>query len=218
VLIEHSVNGKVGRLRLARPEKRNALSAAMVQEGIAAVDRLVASGVRVAVLEADGPVFCAGDDISPAEQGPGRVHTADGFVEYLTGAPLFWVATVGAPVLGAGVALVAGCPVVLCSQGSWFRLPERNSGNFPRFVVDRIAPVVGIRKAIGYAAGGAPISAAAAVAAGLATEAVPDQTLTARTAEWLDLLASQPQVAELAAARWSQTWHSGPASTAWQVP
>jgi len=209
MLIEQSAQGTVGRLRLTRPEKRNALSAAMVAEGIAAIDELVGAGVSVATLEAEGQVFCAGDDISPAEQSPGRVHTADSFVEYLAAAPIFWVAMVRAPALGAGVALVAGCPVVLCSPEAWFRLPERNTGNFPQFVVDRIAPVVGIRKAIEYAARGAAITVADAVASGLATEAVPDQLLAERGAEWIDLLVSQPKVARLAASRWSQTWEPG---------
>jgi enoyl-CoA hydratase len=206
VLIEHSAEGGVGKLRLARPDKRNALSGAMVAEGMAAVDDLVAAGVQVATLEARGQVFCAGDDISAEEQQPGRTYTADRFVRYVASAPVLWIAVVHGPVLGAGVALAAGCPIVLCAEDSWFQLPERNKGNFPEFVVNRIAPVVGIRRAIEYAALGVRIPAAEAVTAGLATAAVPAETLTARTAEWLKLLASQPQVAARTADRWSRVW------------
>jgi enoyl-CoA hydratase/carnithine racemase len=210
VLIEWSAARGVGVLRLVRPEKRNALSSAMVVEGIAAVDHLVAAGTRVATLEAVGQIFCAGDDISPAEQEPGRVHTADSFIRYVAAAPVFWIAVVDGPALGAGVALAAGCPVVLCGEESWFRLPERDSGNFPEFVVDRIAPLVGIRKAIELATSGTRVSAAEAVTAGLASEAVPSQALRERAAEWVRLSMQQPEVARKAAARWSRIWNSEP--------
>lgn len=206
MLIEHSAADGLGVLRLARPEKRNALSDAMVAEGVAAVDHLVAEGVRIATLEARGQIFCAGDDISPDEQKPGRVHTADSFVQYVTAAPVFWVAVVHGPVLGAGMALVAGCPIVLCAEDAWFCLPERRSGNFPRFVVDRLEPVVGIRRAIEYATTGRQIPATEAVAAGLVTATAPADELAACAAERLDLLKSQPQVAGAAAVRWSRTW------------
>ena len=208
MLIEHSAAGGAGVLRLARPDKRNALSDAMVAEGMAAVDDLVARGVRVATLEARGKIFCAGDDISPDEQRPGRVHTADRFAEYLAAAPVFWVAVVHGPVLGAGVALAAGCPVVLCADDAWFCLPERRTGNFPAFVVERLAPVVGIRRAIEYATTGRQVPAAEAVAAGLATAAVPAGEVAARAAEHVELIAGQPEVAAAAAARWARAWGS----------
>jgi enoyl-CoA hydratase len=58
--------GKVERITLNRPEKRNALSATLQDEIINAVQTAERSGeVRVIVLRGAGPSFCAGYDINP---------------------------------------------------------------------------------------------------------------------------------------------------------
>jgi len=58
--------GKVERITLNRPEKRNALSPTLQDEIIRAVQAAERSGeVRVIVLRGAGPSFCAGYDINP---------------------------------------------------------------------------------------------------------------------------------------------------------
>ena len=58
-------DGPAVRVTLNRPERRNALSLELMQELIDALRRVSAEpGVRVVVLEAAGPAFSAGHDLS----------------------------------------------------------------------------------------------------------------------------------------------------------
>src|SRR2546425_12902591 len=50
-------------LTFNRPEKRNALSPEMIEELLAALDELEASGARVAIVTGAGKAFCAGIDV-----------------------------------------------------------------------------------------------------------------------------------------------------------
>lgn len=59
------VDAPVARLTLNRPEKRNALSLELMEELIATLRQLGADpDVRVIVVDAVGPVFSAGHDLS----------------------------------------------------------------------------------------------------------------------------------------------------------
>src|SRR5262249_14602907 len=61
-LLQRETDGVV-RLTLNRPEKRNALSRAMLADLGAALDALMLSRARVVILGAVGPVFCSGHDL-----------------------------------------------------------------------------------------------------------------------------------------------------------
>src|ERR1700710_489319 len=55
----------VTRLMLDRPERRNALSLALMREMLAALDQIAADPrTRVVVVEGRGPVFSAGHDLA----------------------------------------------------------------------------------------------------------------------------------------------------------
>src|SRR4051794_12889717 len=113
----------VGHLRLERPDKRNAINHAMVDEAIDSIGRFVDSGVSVAVLCASGPVFCAGSDLDEPWD-TGETPAADRMVAALLERPILWIAAVAGPTLGAGVGLVAACPVAVAADSAWFALPE----------------------------------------------------------------------------------------------
>src|SRR3954465_4857071 len=58
-------DGPAARVTLNRPEKRNALSLELMQELLAGLRRVSSEpGVRAIVLEAAGPAFSAGHDLS----------------------------------------------------------------------------------------------------------------------------------------------------------
>ena len=59
---------RVGYLVLNRPDKRNAISTALKEAADTALDELLADAdVRVIVVRGEGPSFCSGNDLSPAE-------------------------------------------------------------------------------------------------------------------------------------------------------
>ena len=63
ITLDTAANG-VARLTLNRPDKHNALDAAMISELTEAAERLGRDpDVRVVVLAAAGPTFCAGGDL-----------------------------------------------------------------------------------------------------------------------------------------------------------
>jgi hypothetical protein len=70
------VEGEVGHVRLARPEKRNALNAPMADELDTATDALESLGVSVGTLSGAGPLFCAGADLAEPIVRPGGSASA----------------------------------------------------------------------------------------------------------------------------------------------
>ena len=67
LITTEAISPGVVALTLARPEKRNALSIAVMQQLCAAVEQTEADVAnRVIILRGDGPVFCAGLDLAEA--------------------------------------------------------------------------------------------------------------------------------------------------------
>lgn len=57
-------DGAVGTIVLNRPDRRNALSLALIEELTATIDEVGRdASIRVVVLGARGPAFCAGHDL-----------------------------------------------------------------------------------------------------------------------------------------------------------
>ena len=206
-LVHAEVDDAVGRLRLTRAHKRNALNAAMVHEALDAMDEFVAAGVRVAVLSADSPVFCSGNDLTEV---PDQVENSVAlrFVDALLNRPLFWVAAVSGPALGAGVALAAVCPVTVMAEHTWFSLPEVEIGLFPAGVVPYLERLVGPRTAFRAGLTGAPLAAADAFTAGLVDEVVPSEQMEDRVQSRVAELLRRPGVTDAARQAWQALFHT----------
>jgi enoyl-CoA hydratase/carnithine racemase len=126
----------VPRLVLSRPGKRNAISEDMYAQACRQASALEERGVRVAVLAAAGPVFCAGADLGELA---GGFNAPVALAERLRRSATFWIAQVHGGVLGGGVALVCGCHAALSDAGAWFCLPELSHGFYPEPVIDWIS-------------------------------------------------------------------------------
>lgn len=191
----------IGELRLTRPGKRNALSHALVDEATAAVDAFEDAGVRVALLRADPPIFCAGNDLGEAMAERDR-PAADRFFALLLERPLFWIAALDGPALGAGVAVAAICPIAVMAHDTWLALPELQIGLFPSGVLPYVEPFAGARRSLEMGLTGARVTAAEAVAMSLATEAVSDAELDAAVERWCAIATARPQVTDAARRSW----------------
>jgi len=78
--IRMSVEGAIGRITLARPEKRNALDRATADELAEALFALSESPVKVVAIDGEGPDFCTGADLAALEQmldAPRQEHIDD---------------------------------------------------------------------------------------------------------------------------------------------
>jgi enoyl-CoA hydratase/carnithine racemase len=128
-------------------------------------------GVRVAVLAAAGPVFCAGADLAELDSG---FNAPVELAERLRRSPTFWIAQVHGGVLGAGIALVTGCHAALGDADAWFCLPELGHGFYPEPVIDWIAGQgVGRRWLHGLAVTSRRVTAAEALANGVLSGVAP---------------------------------------------
>jgi methylglutaconyl-CoA hydratase len=191
-------SGAVLRLVLNRPEKRNALSAELVQ---ALVTALRAGGsdptVRVIAIEGEGPDFCSGADLSALQRIAGA-STLDNLRDVEELAELFLlprqlgkpvVALVRGRALAGGCGLATACDVVLAAESAQFGYPEVRIGFVPAMVMAILRRNVGEKRAFDLVVRGEAIGAARAAEIGLITEVVPDAAFDARAAALLDELA-----------------------------
>src|SRR5436309_10856968 len=171
-LVELEASSSVHRLVLSRTDKRNAISREMYDQAARHVSVLEAQGVAVAVLSSTGSVFCAGADL--AELGSG-FNAPVKLAELLLRSRIFWIAEVNGGVLGAGVALVAGCHAALGTADAWFSLPELSHGFYPEPVIAWAASRgISRRWLHGLAVTGRRATAAEAAANGLLSDVIPD--------------------------------------------
>ena len=129
----------VMRLRLNRAEKKNALTRAMYSELTA---RLAAAsgdeGVRAVVISAEGPDFCAGNDILDFAQGAAELQTAKlddvpvfGFLKALTFFEKPLIAAVRGQAVGVGVTMLLHCDLVVVADDVRLSLPFLKLGLVP---------------------------------------------------------------------------------------
>lgn len=124
-------------ITLDHPASRNALSLRMMS-GLSAAFRSAAhdAGVRVVVLAAHGPAFCAGHDLKEIRANPSSEFHAslmESCVELMLSivrCPKPVIARVHATATAAGCQLVASCDLAVAAQDARFATPGVNIGLF----------------------------------------------------------------------------------------
>lgn len=175
----------VGFLTIDRPERRNALSAAVVQsliEGLRAFDS--DRDVKVVVLQGAGDkAFCAGGDLSDMQVADGMLglHWArGGFAELLVqmqklSKPI--IARVQGQALGGGFGLALNCDLVVAGRSARFGTPEIKVGLFPMMIMAVMVRNLGRKAAMELMLTGERISADEAKAIGAVNRVVEDSDL-----------------------------------------
>jgi enoyl-CoA hydratase/carnithine racemase len=169
-IVEVEPHGRVLRVILNRPEKRNALSADLCRELADALDRAGRDpGVGAIVLSGAGAAFCAGMDVSElgvtTSEEMGRVHQRLFTAGARLATPL--IAAVGGAALGGGTGLVANCHIVVAAEQATFGLTEIRLGLWPFLVFRAVAMAVGERRTLELALTGRTFDARAAREYGL---------------------------------------------------
>ncbi len=152
IRVEEDTRG-VAHLWLARAEKHNALSAAMIGELTQAIGRLGASAsVRVVVLAAEGASFCAGGDLGwmraqmagTAEERAAGARALAGMLAAMDGCPKPVIGRVQGNAFGGGIGMMSVCDVAVGVAGARFGLTETRLGLTPAtispYVVARMGP------------------------------------------------------------------------------
>jgi enoyl-CoA hydratase/carnithine racemase len=176
-LVKVDIEDGIAVLTLDRPAKRNALTQDFLDEIIDAVAQVEANGCVAGVLQAEGPVFCAGGDRArairhaaerslPASQRAQGRSSSD-LIQRLSSSPTYWIAAVQGPALGTGISMICACPSAFATRDSWLSVPEIDYGFFAEPLVDVLVPLVGRRRAFDMAATGRRVTAEEAFNIGL---------------------------------------------------
>jgi methylglutaconyl-CoA hydratase len=178
--------GGVLTLTLHRPDKRNALTAELVEALHAAVDAAdLDADARVVVIRGAGRDFCAGADLDEllasadrtlAENESAALRLGTLFAR-LRGLPKPVLALVQGRALAGGAGLVTACDIAVAGQSAQLGYPEIQRGFVPAMVMTMLRRAVGEKQALDLVLTGRVLSAADARAAGLVARVVPDGDL-----------------------------------------
>ena len=195
-------------LTLNRPAQRNALSTSLLLQLESGVQQSEQRGATVIVLSAAGPVFCAGVDIKERRGPDYSQGTSAPFVQALLSTSVYLVARVEAPVLGAGLALLAVCPTVIATSDVWAALPESRRGKFPVAVAPYLEHLIPRRELLELGITGRQIPSDELHRYGLISRIVAGDDIDAAVAECVADRTASPVPTRLAASFWRSQYLS----------
>ena len=204
-LIQSAQDGAVLRLTLNRPGARNALSTGLMAALVDALDGAAAdSSVRVVIIAAEGPAFCAGHDLKEMTAHRGeRDKGAAGFAALFTQCsklmqqilmlPKPVIAEVQGVATAAGCQLVASCDLAVASSAAKFATPGVNIGLFCSTPMVALTRNIGRKAAMEMLLTGEMVSAEDALRLGLINRVVSPDTLAAETMALAQTIAAKPR-------------------------
>lgn len=168
-------------ITMNRPERRNALSLALMEDLIDCFHAIKEKqDIRAVILAANGPAFSAGHDLSELidrKIGDYR-HVFDVCTELMTliqSIPQPVIAEVQGIATAAGCQLVATCDLAVASEKSQFATPGVRIGLFCTTPMVALTRAVGSKRALEMLLTGSPINARTAMEWGLVNRVVsPD--------------------------------------------
>ena len=186
-------------LTLQRPEKRNALNAAMVEALRRELDRAdLDQAVRVVTIAGAGSDFCAGADLSEllasvnndADTNVSQALALGEIFLRIRALPKPVVAVVEGRALAGGCGLATACDLVLAHPAAQFGYPEVHRGFVPAMVMAMLRRVTGEKRAFDLVATGRVLSAAEAADVGLVSRVLSAEGFAGEVAEVIASLTS----------------------------
>ncbi|MGZ8363833.1 MAG: enoyl-CoA hydratase [Caulobacteraceae bacterium] len=208
VRVERS--GAVAVATLAMPERRNALSVAMLDALAEMLTALEADpAIRVLVLAADGPAFSSGHDLKELQSHRDDADRGEAFYEStlarcaslmtnIVRSRLPVIAAVEGLATAAGCQLVASCDLAVAGEGARFCTPGVDIGLFCSTPAVALVRAVPAKSAMRMLLTGEPIGAEEAHRVGLVNEVVPaEEALSAALALAATIAPKPPRVVAL---------------------
>lgn len=197
--IRYHVDGKVGTITIDRPEKRNAMTYAMLRDFIAAVGQADADPATVVVIITGVPgAFCAGTDLADLASVPGESRGLRGTAEDrqawwpITECSKPTICAIDGPAVGMGAEFTSQCDIRLATPNARFAwnfvhrglVPDTGAGTWllPR--------IIGLQPALKLLYTGAMIDATEAQRLGYVTEVVEADRLQAVARQLADAIAA----------------------------
>lgn len=191
-------------IRMNRPGKRNALTAAMyagLADALAAAEH---DGTTVILLSGEGPGFCAGNDLNDFLAGGPEGEDAPvlRFLRGIAASTLILVAAVQGRAVGVGATMLLHCDFVVAEESAELRMPFVELALVPEAGSSLLLPrLVGHARACELLMLGDPVSARRAEALGLVNRVVPEGEALAQARALAGALAARPRSALLATKR-----------------
>ncbi len=188
------------RLTLNRPKAYNALSVSMMTALQAGLDAVKADrSVKVVILAANGPGFCAGHDLKEVRANPGRqpyealFRQCSTLMQSVVALPQPVIAQVHGVASAAGCQLVASCDLAVTADTARFATPGVNIGLFCSTPMVALSRNVSRKHAMEMLLTGDLLPAVRAAEIGLVNRVVPEAGLAdAALALALQIAAKSP--------------------------
>jgi enoyl-CoA hydratase len=200
-VIQYAVEGGIATITLNRPEKRNAMTFAMLEAFLDAVRRAGEDGeARVVILTGAGGAFCAGTDLSDLASRPSGHRAQGGRDESgrwwpLVQCPKPVIGAIDGPAVGMGAEFTSQCDVRIASTRARFAWNFAHRGLVPdtgagTWLLPRI---LGHAQALRLLYSGEFLDAERALALGYVSRVVePEQLLEAAAELARQFLAGSP--------------------------
>jgi methylglutaconyl-CoA hydratase len=195
-------NEGVRTITLNRPERRNAMTPAMQEELIWAMEDATAGDCRVVVFKGAGDAFCSGLDLAALQamnNQPPAEHRVDvervaRLFRTLYELPLATIAAVHGAAIGGGTGLATICDFTLATPAAKFGYTEARIGFVPALVSAFLALQIGDKRSRDLLLTARLFDAAEAHRLGLVNEVVAPEALQERVnALALVLKANSPE-------------------------
>lgn len=195
ILIER--RGQVTALRFNRPEKKNAITAAMYERLAKSLAEAAADeNIRAVALMGSQGCFSAGNDITDFQKtgiGPEETAPVLAFLGAISTFEKPLLAAVDGLAVGVGATLLLHCDMVFASPESWFQTPFTALGLVPEAGSSLLGPrMMGYQNAFEFLIAGEKFSADRALATGLVNRIFPQSALEAETLNAAERLAALP--------------------------
>ena len=187
-----AVNDRIARIKLTRPEVRNAFNDEVIQQLKTAFESVGAnSDVRAVVLAAEGPAFCAGADLNwmrrmadyTREENIADAGQLAAMLKAIYECPKPTIAAVQGDVFAGGMGLVAACDMAVSVRTATYCLSEVKLGLIPATISPYVIRAMGARAAHRYFLTAERFSAEEAHRIGFVHELVDADALDAKVAE-----------------------------------
>lgn len=199
--LQFEQSAEIATITMNRPEKRNAISAQMVEDLMAALDEAESSTARVVILTGSGKAFCSGMDLEGLRAIARQSRDENLGDSRRMGKMFYRLYSFPKPIVTAvnGAAIAGGCGIAtladftLAVPEAKFGYTEVKIGFVPALVSVFLRRQIGEKSARDLLLSGRIIDAAEAHRIGLVMEVVPAANLTARAREVAGiLLAASP--------------------------
>jgi enoyl-CoA hydratase/carnithine racemase len=181
-ILTHAQDG-VLTISFNRLERKNSITGAMYAALTEAVSAAATDpSIRVAVLQGHETVFSAGNDMSDFAKTPATDTESPAFpcLRALAAFPKPLLAAVCGPAVGIGATMLLHCDVVYAGDNAAFTMPFVNLGLCPEAAASLLLPqLLGYHRAAEALLFGEPLTADAALKAGLVNKVLPASEVNA---------------------------------------